>query len=145
KLCTHVDYASPQTSPVRVLNAVAQQTVTGCGDNAPILAKKRFEYDRPTGAQAGQVTSGFVSANIVTRFDMDTYAPLGDIREFDVIKHDAVGNPLTVTRPRDDGATQTTKTDYDAFGLVPVKVPSSATNADGTPPLLSLTSSIIYD
>jgi len=42
-LCIHVDYATPQTSPVRVLNAIAQQTVTSCGDNAPVLAKKRFD------------------------------------------------------------------------------------------------------
>jgi hypothetical protein len=39
-VCVHVAYAASQTSPVRVLNAVAQQTVQDC--KGVTLAKKTF-------------------------------------------------------------------------------------------------------
>jgi hypothetical protein len=74
-LCVHVDYATPtpQTAPVRVLNAVARQTVQDC--KGVTLAKKSFEYDGLRRIRAGQVTNGFVSAGIVTRYD-DTHCRL---------------------------------------------------------------------
>ena len=129
-LCYHVDYAAPQTSPVRILNAVAQQTVQDC--RGVTLASKRFEYDGFFGHAAGKVTNGFLNISRVTRYDMDTHASLGDLELFQV-GFDPAGNPRNISRTRDeDGAGNFTDLTYDPFGLVTTKVTVSAVNPDRT-------------
>ena len=113
-VCVHVDYAEPQTAPVRVLNAVAQQTVQDCHDVT--LARKRFEYDELT---AGQVSNGFITSSTVTRYDGDTHLPLADIRLFDAKYDQTTGILQSTTKTRDgDNARQGTNFTYDPFGLV---------------------------
>ncbi len=143
-VCVEMTYATPTGTNERVLNAPASRTVTDCGLSPQTLAYESWEYDgkRPTASDpAIRVSNGFVTAHIVSRLDMDTHASLGDIRDFDAT-YDVVGNPLTVTKTRDDGATQTITTTYDAFGLAPLTVKTDATNADGTKPLSQQTTFI---
>ena len=138
-LCVHVDYATPTPqAPVRILNAVARQTVQDC--KGVTLAKKSFEYDglspsidEATGQPVVQVTNGFVSAGIVTRYDGDTHVSLGDIRLFDADNDLVTGNPTQIRKTRDgDNARQGTNLTYDPFGLVVTRkdVWSTGTNFD---------------
>ena len=137
-LCVHVDYATPQTAPVRVLNAVAWQTVQDC--KGVTLAKKSFEYDglspsidEATGQPVVQVTNGFVSAGIVTGYDGDTHVSLGDIRLFDADNDPVTGNPTQIRKTRSgDNARQGTNLTYDPFALVLTRkdVWSTGTNFD---------------
>ena len=138
-LCVHVDYATPTPqAPVRVLNAVAQQTVQDC--KGVTLAKKSFEYDglspsidEATGQPVVQVTNGFVTASIVTRYDGDTHVSLGDIRLFDADNDPVTGNPTQIRKTRDgDNARQGTNFTYDPFALVLTRkdVWSTGTNFD---------------
>jgi len=148
-LCTKtfIEYATPApNTTVPVLNAPATQTVTSCTEqgHAPLtFAKKRLEYDGlalTPDSPTQQVSNGFVTSQIVTRYDMDTHASLGDdIRLFDA-SYDAAGNVQSVRRVRaEDHATKTDHFSYDAFGLVKTGFTS---DADGT---RQLTGSAAYD
>ncbi|HEY7531312.1 MAG TPA: hypothetical protein VH681_00860, partial [Nitrospiraceae bacterium] len=135
-VCIHLTYATPSGTEARMLNAPALRTVTDCGTQPKTLARESWEYDgkKPTNTDpVVRVSNGFVTSHIVSRIDLDTFASLGDIRDFDTT-YDAIGNPLIVTKTRDDGATQKVTVTYDPFGLVPLTVKTEATNADGTKP-----------
>ena len=141
-LCTTTltGYAQPNTTPVRVLNAPATRTVQDCSGSNVILAKDSFEYDL---LDPAQVSDGFVTAHIVTRYDMGTHASLGDIRLF-TATYNAAGNVQSVLRVRDeDGANQATFFSYDAFGLVAKSVTSNA--QDPTSGFTQFTGSAAYD
>ncbi len=107
-----------------MLNAVAQQIVkaqtAGQDCNGATLAKKRFEYDGLTtsaGNPIGQVSDGFVTASIVTRYD-ENHSLLSDIRLFDA-SYNADGTLQSTTKTRDeDNARNGTNFSYDPFGLV---------------------------
>ena len=86
---------------MRVLNAVAQQTVQDC--KGVTLAKKR------------QVTNGFVTASIVTWYD-DTHPPL-DIKLFDADNDPVTGNPTQIRKTRDEDNARQEQFAYDPFGL----------------------------
>jgi len=150
--CIQTKYATPTGANERVLNAPAVRKITTCvtgGAHPVTLAKETWEYDgkRPSVIDADgdpkvDVSSGFATARIVSRLD-EAGSSLGDIRVAD-ITFDATGNPLTVVRTRDDGATQTATATFDPFGLVPVSTAVTATNADGSRPP-ALTSTTTYN
>jgi YD repeat-containing protein len=136
-LCVHVDYATPTpNTTTRVLNAPATRTVRPSCGSTVILAKDSFEYDGLTDDPAVvQVSDGFVTAHIVTRYDMDTHAPLGgDIRLFDATIDPTTGNPTVITRTRDDNINTRVGVNfsYDPYGLVLTRkdVWSTGTNFD---------------
>jgi RHS repeat-associated protein len=140
-LCVQTVYATPIGSNERVLNAPASRTVTDCGTQPKTLARESWEYDgkKPTSSDPSiRVSTGFVTSHIVSRIDLDTFASLGDMRTFDAT-YDAVGNPLTVMKTRNDGAIQKVAITYDAFGLAPLTIRTDATNTDGTKPSPQLT------
>jgi len=149
-LCVTTEYAVPMGTNERVLNAPATRTVTNSCDPAvtptsdPVLktfAKTTWEYDTTAAGSklpAKHVSKGFVTSQVVSRFDLDKADSdaghlLNDIRLFDAT-FDATGNPLTVTKTRDDGATSKITTTFDPFGLTPLTLTSDATNADGSKP-----------
>lgn len=109
-----------------MLNAPQRIATTNCSGTT--LAQEVFEYD---GSGSGTVTTGFVSAHVTSRIDLDDGVSV-DIRDFDAVP-DAVGNAKTVVRTRDDGATQTTYNDYDPFGLLVVSKKVQGAGPDGTP------------
>lgn len=146
-LCLQTAFATPTGTNERVLNAPTSRTATTCvtGSGSPVvLARDRFEYDTtPAGDKlpAGKVSRGFITARIASRLD-ENGTSLGDIRLSDVT-YDASGNPLTVTKVRDDGARQKVTMAYDPFGLMPLTVTTDATNPDGTkPPSLTTTTTV---
>jgi RHS repeat-associated protein len=120
-------YATPTGANERELNAVKSRVVTDFA-GSQTYSSELFEYDT---LPVGSVSTGFLTSHTVSRIDLGTGISLGNIREFDAT-YDSVGNPLTVTSRRDDGATRRVTTTYDAFGLAPVSTQTDATNANGT-------------
>jgi RHS repeat-associated protein len=148
-LCVRTVYATPTGTNEGVLSAVASRTTAAddCTGTAPIIASEKFEYDTTAAGvklPAGQVAAGLVTAHTVSRRRSDNGALIGDsrgnsdIRLFDAI-YDAAGNPISMTKQREDGAKSTVTAEYDAFGLAPVSVSADATNAGGTKLPLLLT------
>jgi len=144
-LCTQTVYATPTGTNERVLNAPASRATTNCNSTPVTLAQENWEYDTSAAGvklPAGKVSTGFITAHIISRLNTDTGAPIADaqgksdIRAFDAT-YDTSGNPVSVTKTRDDSATQTVTTVYDPFGLAPISVKTEATNADRTalPPI----------
>jgi RHS repeat-associated protein len=128
-VCLQVTYATPSGTEARVLNAPASRTATDCSTQPKTLAHESWEYDgmKPTSTDPTvRVSNGFVTSHIVSRIDLDTFVSLGEIRDFDTT-YDSIGNPLTVTKTRDDGAAQKVTITYDAFGLTPLTVETEGT------------------
>jgi RHS repeat-associated protein len=129
-LCITTTYAEPTGSSERQLHAPATHKVTNCvssGAGAVTLAGGRWEYDH---LPVGSISSGFPTSYTLERRD-DAGALLTTIRQFDAT-FDALGNPVTVTSTREDGATRTATTDYDPFRLAPTGILTTAT---GVPPM----------
>lgn len=141
--CILTTYANPPTASARprVLNAPAQRTVTNCAGTPITLSKHTWEYDTINGTKlsAGQVTNGFVTAHIVSRLD-ENGKPIpdakgnGDIRLFDAT-YDGRGNPVTITKTRDDDATRTVTLAYDPFDLA---LTAMVTDASGGIPRMTV-------
>lgn len=147
-ICTLTEYATPSGINERILKAPALQTMTTCGAGALTLSQTRWEYDTSsTGTKlpAGQVSKGFLTAQIVSRRNTQTGAPIvdakgsSDIRVFD-IAYDSSGNPTRISKIRDDGASLVVGITYDDFGLVPLSTTVDATNANGSKPPMLLSS-----
>ncbi|WP_338869532.1 RHS repeat-associated core domain-containing protein [Myxococcus stipitatus] len=142
-LCAQTTYAtSVSTTPgPRMLNAPATRIVTNCANAPMILSRSTTEYDS---LPVGQVSHGFVTAQIASRLDengepIPDAAGKSDIRRFDAT-YDAFGNIKTLTKVRDDGATRTETFSYDSFNLVRT---GTATDASGGIPKLA--TAIEYD
>ncbi len=154
-VCTQTTYAEPMGSNERLLNAPASQTTTNCGQSDATrvtLAQQSWEYDTTAAGvklPTGRIAAGFITSQTVSRRNTTTGAPIvdangsSDIRLFDAI-FDVNGNPISVVKTRDDGASQTVTTVYDPFGLLPISMTVDATNPDGTKPP-QLTSAITSD
>src|SRR5678815_3032907 len=112
-VCVDTTYATPIGSNERILTAPSARTVSDCGTT--VYAKETWQYDD---LSPGQVSLGLPTSRSVERHD-DAGGLLGTIREFDVSFNDS-GDPVTVTRTREDKAARTVTITYDAFGLVPV-------------------------
>jgi RHS repeat-associated protein len=130
-VCVETVYATPVAGgPRRVLSAMASRYVGFCdGAHDPggdWLAAEHWEYDK---LPHGSVSDGLMTAHTVERRDTQDGTLLGSIRELDAY-HDALGNVVHVQRKREhDGATHVVSTEYDAFGLAPVRVTEKATGA----------------
>src|SRR5262249_39560995 len=99
-VCILMTFATPTGTNARVVHAPPTRAVTECRESPKTLAFERWEYDgmKPTNSDPMvRVSNGFVTSRIVSRIDIDTFASLGDIRNFNAT-YDAVGNPLTVTK-----------------------------------------------
>jgi RHS repeat-associated protein len=131
-LCVDTSYAASTGANERVLSAVSSRQVSNCG--AKILARDTYLYDE---LPFGSVASGFLTTHTVERRS-DSGALLGTVREFDAT-YNAVGNPITVTTRREDGATRQVTMAYDAFNMVPVLLTTTATG------LPTMTVSVAYD
>ena len=112
-------YAEPTGSNARVLNAIASRKITNFA-GTKTYASDSYEYN----------TSGFVTAHVASRIEVDTARLLDTIRVFDAV-YDSAGNPTTVTKTRDpdasgNRATQTVTTEYDVFGLAPTSTDVAA-------------------
>jgi RHS repeat-associated protein len=125
-LCVDIAYALPTGPNERVLSAVASQSTRKCtasADPPVIYAEGEWRYD---GLAAGSVSNGFPTAYIAKRHS-DTGALLDTVRQHDAT-FDASGNPNVITTTRDsDGASRTVTITYDPFGIVPVRMLTSAT------------------
>ena len=88
---------------MRILNAVAQQTLHDCNGATFAKIASSMTGSRRGRQPVGQVTNGFVTSSIVTRYDGDTHRPLGDIRLFDADYDPTTGNPTQIRKTRDDG------------------------------------------
>ncbi len=129
-LCTEIAYAVPTGAAARVFNAPASIMTTDCATTAPkVLSQVRLQYD---GLAVGSVSSGFVTSQILERRD-DVGALLATLRAFDA-SYDSMGNPVSSTTTRDDGANRTVKWTYDAFGLAATAVRTEGSNASGANP-----------
>ena len=131
-LCVRTVFATPTGPNARVLSAPASRTVTAdaCRDSVAVpRVSDTYEYDTSaTGTKlpAGKVAAGLLTSQIVSRRHAETGAPMadasgaGDIRLFDAT-YDAVTGALTsLTTAREDGATRTVSTTYDAFAVAPL-------------------------
>lgn len=138
-LCIQNVYAVPVGTKARKLSALASQTVTNCAmppATTPaggwvVYAKDTWEFDKQDAVPAGGVSTGFVTSHTVSRLNSDTNVSLGDIRLFDAT-YDISGNPTSVKRTREDGATRTVSTTYDTFGIASTSVKTEGTNANGS-------------
>jgi RHS repeat-associated protein len=116
-LCVSILYAQP-TPGSPMASAPAMRTISDCQSGGHVLAVDRWSYDR---LDWGNVTAGMVTSHDVERYDSQSGEFLGTLHEFDAT-YDSVGNPLTLASTREDGATRTITTQYDAFAIVPEKV-----------------------
>jgi hypothetical protein len=139
-ICAQTIYARPIGSKERVLSAPASRTITNCASPAITLAKQTLEYDTSVSGvklPAGSVSNGFVTGYSVARLKLDDGSPIvgangtSDIRIFDARYDPATGNPITITKTREDGATRTITLAYDAYGLAPVNIQTDAINGNG--------------
>lgn len=137
-ICTQTVYSVPISAVPRVLVAPASVTLRDC-DSATLLGQDRYEYDTPASGvklPAGKVAAGLVTAQVSTRLDVASGAPVDparpDVRRFDATYDTATAQLLNLTTVREDGASQTTRIGYDAFGLVATGAQRAAVNADGT-------------
>jgi RHS repeat-associated protein len=155
-LCLRTVYATPMGTNERVLSAPASRTVTADScDNATAVASmsETYEYDTSaTGTKlpAGKVSAALATSKVVSRRNADTGALIvdasgaSDIRTFDATYDNANGVLTSVTIVREDGASQTKSTTYDAFLLTPLTTTTAATNAGGTT-LPSMTTTVTVD
>lgn len=136
-VCVDIVYAAPVSTSAPTRSAVATRTVYGCteSDDGVVYASDMFEYDN---LPLGSVATGLLTSHSVHRHATDNGADLGTVREFDAY-YDAAGNPILITRTREDGAQQVTSMDYDEFHLAPSSISVSGTN------LPTLSSSYRFD
>jgi RHS repeat-associated protein len=128
-ICVDSQFAVPTGSNERVLTALASRKVWDCTQKTPVVySNEEWQYDA---LGTGAVSNGFLTGHSIERHATDTGATLGTIRAFDAT-YDSVGNAVSVTRTRDDGAIRTVSADYDPFGLVLLHSRVAASN---TPPL----------
>jgi len=124
-VCVDISYPTPVGTGARVLSAPWQHKVSDC-DNGTTYA---FDYSEYDGLPGGSIAAGLLTSRTVERHAADSGARLDTIRQFDVA-YDAAANPSVITRQREDGAIQTSKLQYDPFGLV---VAHAHTDATGVP------------
>ncbi|RKG91898.1 hypothetical protein D7V88_08270 [Corallococcus terminator] len=131
-LCVETKYATPTGTGAapRVLHAPMSRRHWTC-DKTPYvtLASESWRYD---GLASGSVSAGHLTSHIRDRRDA-TGAVLDTVTEY-TVSYDAAGNPETVSRVRDDGATRTVKLVYDEFGLA---LKEQRVDATGIPTLVS--------
>ncbi|WP_158625570.1 RHS repeat-associated core domain-containing protein [Corallococcus carmarthensis] len=125
-LCVETKYATPTSTGAapRVLHAPMSRRYWTC-DKTPYVtyASESWRYD---GLGSGSVSVGHLTSHLRDRRDLTTGALLNTVTEY-TADYDAAGNPATVTRVREDGATRTVKFTYDAFGLAQVEERVDAT------------------
>ncbi|MCY1047622.1 toxin glutamine deamidase domain-containing protein [Corallococcus sp. bb12-1] len=125
-LCVETKYATPTgTGAVpRVLHAPRSRRYWTC-DKTPYVtyASESWLYD---GLASGSVSLGHLTSHLRDRRDLTTGALLNTVTEY-TTDYDAAGNPATVSRVREDGATRTVKLIHDEFGLAPMEERVDAT------------------
>ena len=129
-VCVDITYANPTGPNERVLFVVASRKVwggTNCSEGVHgivVFAEDSWEYDQ---LYPGFVSQGHLTAHTLYRHAADTGAYPGTVREYD-IEYDALGNPVEITRRREDGTWRTVAIDYDRFGLAAVHKRVKGTN-----------------
>ncbi|RKH32678.1 hypothetical protein D7Y13_30145 [Corallococcus praedator] len=130
-LCVETLYATPTSTGAapRVLHAPKSRRYWTC-DKTPFVtyASESWRYD---GLASGSVSVGRLTSHLRDRRDLTTGAILNTVTEY-TASYDAAGNPSSVTRVREDGATRTVKLAYDEFGLAQTE---QRVDATGVPTL----------
>ncbi|RYZ42418.1 MAG: hypothetical protein EOO71_07965 [Myxococcaceae bacterium] len=125
-LCVETKYAAPTSTGAapRVLHAPMSRRYWTC-DKTPYVtyASESWRYD---GLGSGSVSLGHLTSHLRDRRDLTTGALLNTVTEY-TADYGSSGNPASVTRVREDGATRTVKFIYDEFGLAPVEERVDAT------------------
>jgi RHS repeat-associated protein len=132
-VCVQLSYATPtNTGLLGVLDAVSSSRVTDCASRR-VLKGERYRYDN---LAEGAVGRGLITSIVVERYIPATGASLGDVNAGE-FSYDSFGNVAKVELTRsDDGVSRQTISEYDPFGIAPVRIVETASDVGVELPLV---------